>query len=127
AHIEDAGQLPSGEQAVIVRATERVRLGAAEPGHRALWVAAEPVPAEASTDETRALAEELRTVVTRFLERRGAERLAGGLAEVDDPGALADTALYWPDLPVEDRVKVLEETDVAARLRLVLGWARERE
>jgi ATP-dependent Lon protease len=127
AHIEDAGQLPGGQRAVIVRATDRVRLGAAEPGHQALWVAAEPVPTTEPDDETRALAEELRGIVTRFLERRGAERLASGLVELDDPGALADTALYWPDLPVEDRVKVLEETDVAARLRLVLGWARERE
>jgi ATP-dependent Lon protease len=127
AHIEDAGQLPGGRRAIIVRATERVRLGAAEPGHAALWVAAEPVVEEEPTDEVERLADELRGIVTRFLERNGAERLAGGLAELDDPGALADTAIYWPDLTLEQRVQVLEETDVEARLRLVLEWARERE
>jgi len=127
AHVEDAGELPNGQRAVIVRATDRVRLGAAESGHAALWVSAEPVPVTEPTDETRALAADLRVVVTRILERRGAQRLARGLTEIDDPGSLADTALYWPDLDIAERVELLEETDVAARLRLVLGWARERE
>ncbi len=57
AHIEDAGELPNGQRAVIVRATDRVRLGAAESGHAALWMSAEPVPVTELTAETRALTE----------------------------------------------------------------------
>ena len=47
------------------------------------------------------------------------------LAGVDDPGQLADTAAYSPELTMEQRVELLETVDVEARLELVLGWMRE--
>ena len=47
------------------------------------------------------------------------------LGGIDDPGTLADTVNYWPDLSMERRVQVLETTDVEARLELVLSWLRE--
>ena len=42
-----------------------------------------------------------------------------------DPHAVADLALYSPDLSFEQKVVVLETLDVEARLRLVLAWAKE--
>ncbi len=51
--------------------------------------------------------------------------MAAQLREVTDPGRLADVAGYSPDLSLAQKVEVLETLDVEARLRLVLGWARD--
>ena len=48
-----------------------------------------------------------------------------GWPDVTEPGRVADMAGYSPDLSLAQKVEVLETLDVAARLRLVLGWARE--
>ena len=71
------------------------------------------------------LAVEYRAVVEGILERRGGRRLAAALSEIEDPGALADTAVYSPDMPLAGKIEVLETLDVAARLELVLAHARE--
>ena len=57
--------------------------------------------------------------------RRGAGRIAERLADVTEPGRIADMAGYSPDLTLAQKVEVLETVDVEERLRLVLGWARE--
>ncbi len=44
---------------------------------------------------------------------------------MSEPGALADTAGWWPDLSIERKVSLLETLDVEARLEAVVGWARE--
>ena len=51
--------------------------------------------------------------------------MAAQLREVTEPSRLADVAGYSPDLSLLQKVEVLETLDVEARLRLVLGWARE--
>jgi ATP-dependent Lon protease len=45
---------------------------------------------------------------------------------VVEPGALADTCAYSPDLSFEDRVRLLEAIDVVERLQLALDLQRER-
>ncbi len=45
--------------------------------------------------------------------------------DADDPGGLADLVGWWPELPVERKVELLEAIDVTERVRLVLGWAKE--
>ena len=126
AKIEDTGDLPGGGRALVVRGIERAVLGTAEPGHAALWLAAEPVAeAEAPTEVVRALAAEYRAVIEQILDRRGAGRIAEGLRGVRDPGAVADMSLYSPDLALAQKVQILETIDIEARLRLVLAWARE--
>ena len=127
AALEDAGAGRGGRRAVLLRGLERAVVGAGVPGEGpGLWVAAEPVdePAEAS-EEVRRLATEYRAVVESILERRGAGRLAEALRGIADPGAIADTALYSPDLSLEKKVAVLEAVDVEERLQLVLGWAKD--
>ena len=42
-----------------------------------------------------------------------------------DPGQLADTSGYSPDLTFEQKVEVLETLDVQARLEKVVAWAKE--
>ncbi len=126
AEVMEAGELPGGMPAVAVRGVERARLGTAVPGTgHALWVEVEVVPEGAVTEEAIELAREYRAVVENILLSRGAGRLAERLAEVTEPGRVADMAGYSPDLSLAQKVQVLETLDVAARLRLVIAWSRE--
>jgi len=114
-------------RAVVVRGIERAVLGAAGPadGDAALWLSYEPV-AEAAppTEEARALAREYRTIVERILDRRGAGRLTEAVRGLRDPSAVADLALWSPDLTLADKVRILETIDVEERLRLVIELGR---
>ena len=60
-------------------------------------------------------------MVENILVSRGAGRLAERLADVTEPGRVADMAGYSPDLSLAQKVEVLETLDVAARLRLVIA------
>ncbi len=126
AKIEDIGELPGGRLAVVVRGLERAAIGAGVAGaDEGLWVAVEPVTEAPASERARELAREYRAVVESILDHRGAGHLAEGLRGLTDPGAVADTALYLPDLSLAHKVEVLEAVDVEARLEKVLGWAKE--
>src|SRR4051812_22451697 len=126
AAVETAGELPSGLRAVVVRGTQRARVGAGVPGTgAALWVQVEPVDDPAPSDRAIDLAREYRAVVENVLEYRGAGQIAEALRGITDPGAMADTAGYSPDLSFEQKIEVLETLDVEERLVKVLGWARD--
>ncbi len=126
AEVMEKGDLPGGMPAVAVRGTERARLGTAVPGTgRALWVEVEVLPEEEPTPEAEELAREYRAVLENILLSRGAGRIAERLADVTDPGRVADMAGYSPDLSLAQKVEVLETLDVTTRLRLVIAWARE--
>jgi ATP-dependent Lon protease len=126
AEIMESGALPGGMPAIAVRGVERARLGTAVPGTgSALWVEVEVVAEAPASEETTELAREYRAVVENILLSRGAGRLAERLAEVTEPGRVADMAGYSPDLSLDQKVEVLETLDVAARLRLVIAWSRE--
>ena len=76
---------------------------------------------------TRELEREYRAVVEEILSERGAdERVAAFLRSVADPGPLADTAGYSPDIPFEQKVRLLETVDVTERLTLAVELQRER-
>src|SRR5919198_521235 len=53
-------------------------------------------------------------------------RVANRVRAINEPGALADTAGYAPDLTFEQKVRLLETTDVTERLELALTFQRER-
>jgi ATP-dependent Lon protease len=128
AKVEDSGELPSGLRAVVVRGLHRALVGTGVPAPTgsALWVVAEPVRTDVEpSPAARALAREYRAVVENILEHRGAGGLAEALRGINDPGTMADTAGYSPDLSLEQKVEVLETVDVEARLAKVLGWARD--
>ncbi|MDQ2648217.1 MAG: endopeptidase La, partial [Actinomycetota bacterium] len=92
-----------------------------------LWVAAEPVDDESPSTEAFELATELRATLRALFEHVGVRQVNGILASVDatDPGGLADLVGWWPELSTERKVELLETVDVEARVRLVLGWAKE--
>ncbi len=76
-------------------------------------------------EQTKALAREYRAVVEAILEHRNAPWLAEALRGITEPGALADSAGYSPDLPFERKVELLETIDVGERLAKALAWARD--
>ena len=124
--IEDSGELPGGTRAVVVRGVRRARIGAAAPGTgTALWVQVESVDEGDPSEAARELAREYRAVMENILEARGAGRVIEILRNISAPGALADASGYSPDLDFGQKVEVLETIDVEARLRRVLGWARD--
>ena len=129
AKVEDSGELAGGLRAVVVRGLHRAKvgIGVPAPSGSALWVLAETVTGESGEPSPRArdLAREYRAVVENILDYRGAGGLAEALRGISEPGTMADTAGYSPDLSFEQKVEVLETVDVEARLEKVLGWARD--
>ncbi len=76
---------------------------------------------------TRELEREYRAVVEEILELRGAdERVSQFVRSITEPGALADTAGYSPDLSFAQKVELLQTLDVVERLTLSLRLQRER-
>ena len=126
AKVEDSGEMPSGSRAVVVRGLERGVIGAGVPGTgAALWVQVEGAQETEPTERAYELAREYRAVVQNILEERGARQLAEALRGITDPGAMADTAGYSPDLTLEQKIELLETVDVERRLERVLAWARD--
>src|ERR1700733_1712388 len=126
AEVMEEGELPGGLAAVDIRGDRRAVIGTGIPGTGdALWVEAEPVDEPEPTPAANELAREYRAVLENILHSRGAGRIAAQLREIHEPSRLADMAGYSPDLSLTQKVEVLETRDVEARLRLVLGWARD--
>ncbi len=126
ATIENQDSLPDGSPTITLRAHERARVGAGSIGSiGGLWVAADPVIDPAPDAETRTLATTYRAAATALLDKVGGRRMAGAIPSTDQPGALADSIAYWPDLTIEQRVELLETIDVKDRLRLSTSWAKE--
>jgi ATP-dependent Lon protease len=125
AEIEQVGRLPGGEQAAVLRAGQRARLGSGVPGPgAALWVEAELVDDEPVTDAMREQADVYKSVVVAILQRRNAWQVIDSVQKITDPSELADLAGYAPYLSDEQKRKLLETPEVSARLALVSEWAR---
>ncbi|MGO9658496.1 MAG: endopeptidase La [Acidimicrobiales bacterium] len=126
AKIVDVGELPGGAAAIAVSGERRAMLGSAVPGTgQALWVQVEDVAEPAETPAVLELAREYRAVLENILLSRGARAVAETLRHVSGASRIADVSGYSPDLSPAQKLQVLETVDVEARLRLVLGWARE--
>jgi ATP-dependent Lon protease len=126
AEVMEEGSLPGGLEAIVIRGDQRAAIGTGVPGTgEALWVEAEPLVEAEPTAAVVELAREYRAVLENILLSRGARQIAAQLREITEPGRLADVAGYSPDLSLGQKVEVLETIDVEARLRLVLGWARD--
>src|SRR6202521_4911209 len=127
ARIENRGDLPGGVQALVLRGLSRAIVGVGVVGTgAALWVEAEPVNETGDgSPRVQELVTEYRAIVSEIATRLRAGRLAEALQGVTDPGALADTAGWWPELSLDRKVELLETLDVEARLESVVAWARD--
>ena len=125
--IEDVGRLPSGLDALVIRGLHRAVVGTGVPGTgAATWVQIEarPDPDDASP-RAHELAREYRATVENIVESRGIPQVAEFLRGITEPGQMADTAGYSPDLSFEQGVELLETLDVEQRLEKVVEWSRQ--
>jgi ATP-dependent Lon protease len=127
ARVEDSGRLPSGDRVVVLRGLHRAIIGSGVPGPGdALWLDFKPAKdPEDPGERALELAKEYRALVENILEARGAAAVAEFLRALVHPGEIADTSGYSPDLTFDQKIEILEELDVAARLEMLVGWARE--
>jgi len=129
AEITDHVRLPGGAHAVALQGLHRGAAGAAHtlPDGR-LYVEVEDHPDLVPVDgRTRNLEREYRAVVEEILELRGDDgRIAAFVRSITEPGTLADTSGYSPDLNYEQKIRLLQALDVTERLELALGFQRER-
>ncbi|HEX6347205.1 endopeptidase La [Umezawaea sp.] len=124
--IEQVGRLSGGERAAVVRGTERVRIGTGTTGPgAALWVEATVADIPEADDRTTELAREYRALVTTILQQRGAWQVVDSVQQVDEPSALADLAGYASYVTEDQKVWLLETSDVNERLEKLLEWGRE--
>jgi ATP-dependent Lon protease len=127
AKVEDVGRLQNGLEALVIRGMHRAIVSRGVPGTGdATWVEVERRPdPEESTPRARELAREYRVTIENIVEARGVPQVGEFLRGIGDPGQMADTSGYSPDLTFEQKVEVLETIDVEQRLERVLEWARE--
>jgi ATP-dependent Lon protease len=131
AEVAERVRLPGGGRAVALQGLHRGIAGAAHtmPDGR-LYVEVEERPdltGHTLDGRTRNLEREYRAVIEEILELRGDDgRVSAFVRSITEPGALADTSGYSPDLSYEQKVRLLQTVEVSERLELALGFQRER-
>ncbi len=128
AEVSEQLRLPGGGHAVAISGQHRALIGAAQTGPGGeLRVEVDERPDEAPVDgRTRNLEREYRATVEEILELRGDDgRIAAFLRAIAEPGALADSAGYSPNLSYEQKVELLRTLDVTERLELAVKLQRE--
>ncbi|HEY5044331.1 MAG TPA: endopeptidase La [Solirubrobacteraceae bacterium] len=128
AEVSEQLRLPGGGHAVAISGQHRALIGAAQTGPGGeLRVEVDERPDESPVDgKTRNLEREYRAIVEEILELRGDDgRIAAFLRAIAEPGALADSAGYSPNLTYEQKVELLRTLDVTARLELAVKLQRE--
>ncbi len=129
ADVREQVRLPGGAHAVALAGVHRGLAGAARTGSSGeLRVEVTEHPDDVPVDRrARELEREYRAVVEEILEIRGDDgRIQSFLRSITEPGALADTAGYSPDLNFDQKVELLETLDVTDRLELAVKFQRER-
>jgi ATP-dependent Lon protease len=128
AEVTERLRLPGGGHAVALSGQHRGLVGAAQTGPGGeLRVEVEEHPDEVPVDgRTRELEREYRATVEEILELRGDDgRIAAFLRAIAEPGALADSAGYSPNLSYEQKIQLLRTLDVTDRLELSVKLQRE--
>ncbi|WP_027005391.1 endopeptidase La [Conexibacter woesei] len=122
-------RLPGGGHGAMLEGIARGVAGAAHTDHAGrLRVEVEERVDDVPVDgRTRELEREYRATVEEILELRGDDgRIASWVRAITEPGPLADTSGYAPDLTFEQKVELLGTLDVTERLQLALTRQRER-
>src|SRR3978361_844588 len=129
AEVTEQIRLPGGGRAVAISGEHRALIGAAQTGPEGeLRVEVDERPDEEPVDgRTRELEREYRAVVEEILELRGDDgRISAFVRSITEPGVLADTAGYSPELSYEQKVDLLATLDVTERLEKAVQFQRER-
>jgi ATP-dependent Lon protease len=129
AEVLETGNVPGAGPIATLGGLHRGVPGAAAPDAEGrLRVEVTPIhDGTPAGGEIRELEREYRAVVEEILELRGDDgRIAAFLRSISEPGPLADTSGYSPDLGLADKRRLLETVDVKQRLELALELQRER-
>src|SRR3954447_25323162 len=129
ARVAQTVRLPGGVPGAVLEGEARGVAGAAHTNPDGLlFVEVAEHPDEVPVDgRTRDLVREYRAIVDELLELRGDDgRIAAFVRSITDPGALADTSGYAPDLTFEQKVDLLATLDVTERLQTALDYQTER-
>jgi ATP-dependent Lon protease len=128
AEVSEQIRLPGGGRAVAISGEHRALIGAAQTGPSGeLRVEVDERPDAVPTDKrTRELEREYRATVEEILELRGDDgRISAFLRAIAEPGALADSAGYSPNISYEQKVELLRTLDVTERLELAVKLQRD--
>ncbi|HEU0249579.1 MAG TPA: endopeptidase La [Solirubrobacteraceae bacterium] len=128
AEVSEQLRLPGGARAVALSGEHRALIGAAQTGPEGeLRVEVDERPDDVPVDKrTRELEREYRAIVEEILELRGDDgRIAAFLRAIVEPGPLADSAGYSPNLTYEQKVQLLRTLDVTDRLELSVKLQRD--
>src|ERR1700687_5568108 len=122
----ESAELPTGAEAFMIRGEYRARLGGGQADiGGALWVQADPIAdPDPATEKSLELAREYRALLENLVESRGMPQIVQFLRAAKTPGHLADLAGYSPDLTTEQKLEVLETTNLEERLTLLIGWMK---
>ncbi|MBI3216832.1 MAG: endopeptidase La [Mycobacterium sp.] len=116
----------SSGTAAVVRGERRAHIGTGTTGPgAALWVMVDEIADEPVSEEARTLAAEYKKLLLAMLQRREAWQIIDYVNKLTDPSALADTSGYASYLADEQKRQLLETTDVAERLRVLIDWTGE--
>jgi len=126
ARLGESAELPTGAEAFMIRGEYRARLGSGQADiGGALWVKADPIlDPEPPTEKSLELAREYRALLENLVESRGVPQVVQFLRAARTPGHLADLAGYSPDLSTEQKLEILEMTDLEERLAKLIGWTK---
>jgi ATP-dependent Lon protease len=122
-------RLPGGGHGAMLEGVSRGIAGAAHTDHAGrLRVEVEERIDDVPVDgRSRDLEREYRATIEEILELRGDDgRISSWVRAISEPGALADTSGYSPDITFQQKVELLEKVDVTERLELALTRQRER-
>jgi ATP-dependent Lon protease len=129
ARVTQTVRLPGGVRGAVLEGEARGVAGAAHTDPQGLlFVEVEEHPDDVPVDgRTRDLVREYRAIVEELLELRGDDgRIGNFIRSITEPGALADTSGYAPDLTFEQKVDLLSTLDVTERLQVALDYQTER-
>ncbi|MDR7278723.1 endopeptidase La [Catenuloplanes atrovinosus] len=126
--IEQVGRLPSGEPVAVIRGLHRARIGSGVSGPgAALWVESTEIDESPVTGRTRELAREYKALVRAQLQKRGAWQVIDAVERMTDLSEIADSSGYSPWMSLEQKRALLDETDLTARLELLVTWIKEHQ
>src|ERR1700712_2019684 len=111
--LDQVGRLPGGQPGALVRGLSRARIGAGTTGPGgALWVEVTPLPDEGLGERAQELARDYQSLAGSVLQQPAAWKFSDGVQRLSDPAEIADTAGYAAYLTAEQKLTLLETTDV---------------
>ncbi len=124
--IEQTAELPNGTRVIIVRTLQRALVLDEVVSERSgRWMHVEPLTEARPSPRIEALGRELRALSEGIAEARRSRRLPEILRTTTHPGELADAVTSWSDASADQRLTVLELTELGARLEFVVAWAKD--